>query len=420
MTSPDAATSSAPVPPGAPRPDELPRHGFFYGLYTGTGAFNIVGRKNLFFLIAGAIVAISIAGILIRGFTFGIDFAGGTRVDFPAGQVSVQEAEEVFTDTLGISPTTSQVVGTGATASIQIRSEALEEPQIQAVQRALFEAFQPLDETGTPNINAISVAGVSETWGDQVTEQAIIALIVFFVIVCGYIALRFEWYMSLAAMAAVTFDLTVTAGVYAIVGFEVSPATIIGLLTILGYSLYDTVVVFDKVQENTRGVTQTTRRTYAEQANLGVNQTLMRSFNTSLVSVLPIASLMIVAVWMLGVGTLKDLALVQLVGVLVGTYSSIFFATPLLVWMKQRTEEIKEHTSRVMEKRAERTGALAAATVGTGPAVTGNPVPSGASESASGTVSGEEASPPAEGITPGGRRGRAPSPGARPTGKRKR
>ena len=147
------------------------------------------------------------------------------------------------------------------------------------------------------------------------------------------------------------FDLIVTAGVYSLVGFEVTPATVIGLLTILGFSLYDTVIVFDKVEENTHGFEHTTRRTFAEQANLAVNQTFMRSINTSLISVLPMLALMVVAVWLLGVGTLKDLALVQLVGIIVGTYSSIFFATPLLVTLRERTELVRTHTRRVLRRR---------------------------------------------------------------------
>ena len=152
------------------------------------------------------------------------------------------------------------------------------------------------------------------------------------------------------------FDLTVTAGVYSLVGFEVSPATVIGLLTILGFSLYDTVIVFDKVEENTHGFQHTARRTFAEQANLAINQTFMRSINTSLISVLPILSLMVVAVWLLGVGTLKDLALVQLVGIMVGTYSSIFFATPLLVTLRERTELVRAHSRRVERRRSPGSG----------------------------------------------------------------
>ena len=160
--------------------------------------------------------------------------------------------------------------------------------------------------------------------------------------------------MAISALACLGFDVTVTAGFYSLVGFEVSPATVIGLLTILGFSLYDTVIVFDKVEENTHGFEHTTRRTFAEQANLAINQTFMRSINTSLISVIPVLALIVVAVWLLGVGTLKDLALVQLVGIIVGTYSSIYFATPLLVTLRERTDLVRVHTRRVMRRRKAR------------------------------------------------------------------
>ncbi len=192
---------------------------------------------------------------------------------------------------------------------------------------------------------------MSETWGGQITKKALIALVVFLVLVTTYITVRYERYMAMSALATMFFDLTTTAGVYSLVGFEVTPATVIGLLTILGFSLYDTVIVFDKVEENTHGFEHTTRRTFAEQANLAINQTFMRSINTSLISVLPIIALMVVAVWLLGVGTLKDLALVQLVGVIVGSYSSIFLATPLLVTLRERTELVRTHTRRVLNRR---------------------------------------------------------------------
>ena len=213
--------------------------------------------------------------------------------------------------------------------------------------------------------------------------------------------------MALAALAALGFDLITTAGVYALVGFEVTPATVIGLLTILGFSLYDTVIVFDKVEENTKGLEHTTRRTFAEQANLAINQTFMRSINTSLISVMPVLSLIVVAVWVLGVGTLKDMALVQLVGILVGTYSSIFFATPLLVTMRERTELVRSHTRRVLARRER----LAAP----------NGVPGGSGELTTAVV-GEAAA-----LAVGGSAvGTKPAPGARPirprrpSGKRER
>jgi preprotein translocase subunit SecF len=332
-----------------------PQHGFFVRLYTGTGAFDVVGKRKLWFGISGLIVLIALASILIRGFTFGIDFEGGTKVSMPTaggnGPVTTQQVEDVFSKTLGKAPESVVVVGNGATATFQIRAETLSNPDTEKLRNALFDTFQPKGADGQPSKQVISDSAVSETWGGQITKKALIALVVFLVLVSIYIAVRYERYMALAALAALVFDLLITAGVYSLVGFEVSPATVIGLLTILGFSLYDTVIVFDKVEENVHGFEHTTRRTFAEQANLAINQTFMRSINTSLISVLPIISLIVVAVWMLGVGTLKDLALVQLVGVVVGTYSSIFFATPLLVSLRERTELVRAHTRRVMNRR---------------------------------------------------------------------
>lgn len=332
-----------------------PKHNFFMRLYTGTGAFEVVGRRKLWFTVSGLIVAVCIASMLLRGFTLGIDFEGGTKVAVPAatetGTISVQQVEDVFTETLGKTPESVVLVGSGGSATVQIRSEHLTNEETEELRTALFDEFKPLGSDGVPSRLAISDSAVSETWGGQITQKALIALVVFVVLATIYITVRYERYMSIAAMATLAFDIIVTAGVYSIVGFEVTPAMVIGLLTILGFSLYDTVIVFDKVEENTQGFEHTTRRTFAEQANLAVNQTFMRSINTSVISVLPIVALMVIAVWMLGVGTLMDLALVQMVGVVVGTYSSIFFATPLLVSMRERTELVRNHTRRVMNRR---------------------------------------------------------------------
>ncbi|WP_123029147.1 protein translocase subunit SecF [Mycolicibacterium stellerae] len=330
---------------------DAPKHGFFVRLYTGTGAFEVVGRRKLWYTISGVIVAVCIASMVLRGFTFGIDFEGGTKVSMPAAGVTTERVEEVFSQALGKDTETVVMVGNGPSATVQIRSEALNNDETTKLRDALFDAFQPKGLDGQPSKQAISDSAVSETWGGQITNKALLALVVFLVLAATYIAVRYERYMAISAMATLFFDLVVTAGVYSLVGFEVTPATVIGLLTILGFSLYDTVIVFDKVEENTHGFQHTTRRTFAEQANLAINQTFMRSINTSLISVLPILSLMVVAVWLLGVGTLKDLALVQLVGVIVGTYSSIFFATPLLVTLRERTELVRTHTRRVLSRR---------------------------------------------------------------------
>lgn len=340
---------------GASADAKLPQHSFLSRLYTGTGAFEVVGKRKLWYGISGGIVAIAILAILIRGFTWGIDFQGGTTVSMPAagasGIIQVDQVEDVFNKTIGKDPDAVVTVGKGASATVQIRSETLNNAQTEKLRDALFDAFHPKGADGNPSKKAISDAAVSATWGDQITKKAVIALVVFLVLCSLYITVRYERYMTIAALAAMFFDIAVTAGVYALVGFEVTPATVIGLLTILGFSIYDTVIVFDKVEENTHGFQHTTRRTYAEQANLAINQTFMRSINTSLISVLPVVALMVVAVWLLGVGTLKDLALVQLIGIIIGTYSSIFFATPLLVTLRERTELVRTHTRRVNRRR---------------------------------------------------------------------
>ncbi len=346
---------------------------FFTKLYTGTGAFDIVGKRAKYYAVTGIIVVIAILGIAIPGFKFSIDFEGGTQVSFPVGssQVDTAKVRETVRDATGVEPSAVQTAGTGAAATYQVAMSELDNDQITKARDALYAAFQPPGRDGKPAQNSISFSGVSSTWGDQITQRGLIALVVFLVLVTVYIAVRFrEWDMALAALASLFFDVVVTAGVYAWSGFEVSPATVIGLLTILGFSIYDTVVVFDKVEENVRGVLNTTRRTYGEQANLAINQTLMRSINTTVISALPIIALMVVAAGILGVGTLMDLGLIQLVGVVVGTYSSIFFAAPLLVTLKERRPEYRAHTAKVLARRAridaEDGGGAAVAATGAG------------------------------------------------------
>lgn len=385
---------------------QLPHHSFLSRLYTGTGAFEVVGRRRMWYAISGVIVAISVAAIVLRGFTFGIDFAGGTKVSFPRGDTQVSQVEDVFHQTLGSSPESVVIVGSGASATVQIRSEHLTNDQTAKLRNALFDQFQPKGPDGKPSKQAISDSAVSSTWGGQITKKAVVALVVFLVLVSLYITARYERYMAISALASLVFDLAVTAGIYALVGFEVTPATVIGFLTILGFSVYDSVIVFDKVEENTHGFQHTTRRTYAEWANLAVNQTFMRSINTSLISVLPVVALLVVAVWLLGVGTLKDLALVQLVGIIVGTYSSIFFATPLLVTLRERTELVRTHTRRVMRRRSPDKPAPKAAEPSSEQAAAGD-------EPKQQTTAAKAPSKPAPGARPAGRH-------ARPTGKRSR
>jgi preprotein translocase subunit SecF len=324
-------------------------------LYSGTGAFDIVGRRRIWYSISGVLVVICLASILFRGFNLGIDFEGGTRIQFPTqgagGVITTQQAERVFTETIGQPPESVQTVGTGSAASILIRSVALDTRKSFVLKKALFEQLRPLGKDGRPSERAISDSAVSATWGGEISRQALVALLVFLVLVSAFLAVYFEPRMALAALIALVHDVLVTAGIYSLVGFEVTPASVIGLLTILGFSLYDTVVVFDKVQENTRGLLGLTRRTYAEAANLAVNQTLMRSINTSLIAVLPVLGLLVVGVGLLGVGTLKDLALVQMVGIMVGAMSSILLATPLVVDFTMRRPAYRQQAERVVQRR---------------------------------------------------------------------
>ncbi|KQY37877.1 MULTISPECIES: protein translocase subunit SecF [Nocardia] len=374
-------------------PTQGPKHGFFERLYTGTGGFPIVSRRKLFYTLSAVLLLISLLSIGVRGFTLGIDFEGGSRIQIPAAEgITTQEVEDVYSQALGHGPVSVQKVGSGDAATIQVRSETLDLEQIDQLQTALYDEFQPKDSSGQVSRNAISIAEISETWGGQITQKALIALAVFVLLTMVYIAIRFERDMSVAAIVSLFFNLFVTAGIYSLVGFEVTPAAVIGLLTILGYVLYDNVVVFDKVEENTRGVLHLNKRTYAEQANLAANQTLMRSISTTIIGILPIIGMLVIAVWLLGVGTLKDLALVQLVGMIVGAYSSIFLAVPVLVSIKERWGPVAAHTKKVLDKRAG-VGAGARVPVGAGASAARGPRP---------TDSG------------------APRPGSRPSGKRQK
>jgi preprotein translocase subunit SecF len=338
------------------------RGGFLGRLYTGTGAFDIVGKRKRWYLVFGLFVLICVGSIVFRGFNLGIEFQGGTQIQFSTvgvtGDTSQQAVGGVIEGAIGQKPASVQLAGSGDAQTVQIRTATLTAAQQQQVKQALFDAYHPRNHSGEPDVNSISETAVSSSWGGEITRQALIALVVFLVLVSIFLAVYFERAMALAALVALAHDLIVTAGVYSLVGFEVSPSTVIGLLTILGFSLYDTVVVFDKVRENSRGLLGLTRRTYAESANLALNQTLMRSINTSLIAVLPVLGLLVVGVGLLGVGTLADLALVQMVGILAGALSSIFLATPVLVDLKMRDPRFQQQAARVAARRAKQAGAV--------------------------------------------------------------
>ncbi len=326
---------------------------FFQRLNSGVGGFDIIGRSRRWYSIAAAVVVVALAAMLIRGFSLGIDFEGGTRVTMPPSGASETAVEEIFTETVGHEPELVQIIGSGEGQVMEITSTRLGEEQINELRQALFDNFQPRDAAGEVSPDAIGDSTVSESWGSAITERMLIAMAVFLALVFAYIAITFERDMAITAIVSLIVDGIIIAGVYALIGFEVTPATVIGLLTVLAFSLYDTVVVFDKIQENTAGFEQSERKTYSELVNTSVNQTIMRSINTTVSTALPVIALMVIAVGLLGVGTLKDLALVQLIGIIQGTFSSIFLAAPFLVSLKKRQKKYREHDQKVLQSRRE-------------------------------------------------------------------
>lgn len=377
------------------------RQGLATRLYRGEAGLNIIGRRRVWFSVAGVVVLVAVLSFALRGFSLGIEFKGGIEFSVPASVGSIQRVEDAVS-AAGATVETAQQVGRGDGATYQVRTETLSATRANEIKNRVADEFnvQPSD---------IGTSEVSGAWGAQVTRQAFLGLAIFLVLVIIYLIFRFEWRMAVGAVASLLLDLIATAGVYSLVGFEVSPSTVIGFLTILGYALYDVVVVFDKVQENTRGITGGSGQTYAEAANLAVNQTLMRSINTGLVALLPVGGMLFIGAGLLGAGTLEDLGLVLFVGMGVAVYSSIFFATPVLVSLKEREPRFQAHTQRVLAKRA----AAAQQKKGAGrepAAVAGKAGKAGA---AAPKPAAEPVDPELAAVA-----GSAPKVGARPAGKR--
>ncbi|MDY5784574.1 protein translocase subunit SecF [Corynebacterium sp.] len=321
-------------------------------LYSGDGAIDFIGRSKLWYILATALLAISLLAIAVRGFNLGIDFEGGTKLSMPAGDLVAEQVEETFIDATGVVPELTQIVGAGDTRVLEINAEHLSQEQIDAARQAIYEEHQPVNDQGEATADAIGDSTVSESWGSTITQRMLLAMGVFLIAAALYVALRLQRDMAIAAMVTLVVDGILILGLYSLFQLEVTPAMIIGLLTVLTFSIYDKVIVFDKVKENTSGVLDSRRSTYGEEANLAINQTVMRSISTSVISALPIIALMVVAVWMMGVGTLRDLALIQLIGVLEGIFSSLFLATPLLVTIVNRRKEFREHNREVERYRA--------------------------------------------------------------------
>jgi preprotein translocase subunit SecF len=305
-------------------------------LYHGETTYDFVGRRRLWFAISGVLLLISLVSLFVPGLNFGIDFKGGAvfRVQPDRAVTEAQVRNAVGPEAKVVQVTEENPV------QVIVQTEELSQEQVAKIRRDLAEV------AGVQS-NDVSTDSIGSKWGSAVSRKAVLALLAFLVVVTVYVSLRMELKMAVAALVALLHDLLITAGIYALARFEVSPATVIALLTILGYSLYDTVVVFDKVRENTGSLTSMSRSTYSDAANLAVNQTMMRSLNTSLASLLPILGLLLVGAFLLGAETLKDLALALFVGVAAGTYSSIFIATPLVAAWKEREPRYAQLRARV-------------------------------------------------------------------------
>jgi preprotein translocase subunit SecF len=310
-------------------------------LHRGEIGYDFVGKRKLWYGISILITITAILGLAVRGLNMGIEFQGGAVFTTERTSISVSQAEEfaeeasghdAIVQKLGNGSLRIQIAGTDTAKSDQIKEDLARDLKVDA--------------------EKINAELVGPSWGDQIANKAWQGLAIFMVLVVVYLAIAFEWRMALAALVALIHDITITVGVYALVGFEVTPGTVIGLLTILGYSLYDTVVVFDSLKEQTKDLTKQTRWTYSEVADRSINGTLVRSINTTVVALLPVAGLLFIGGGVLGAGMLNDISLSLFVGLAAGAYSSIFIATPLVADFKEREPQMKALRKRVLAKRA--------------------------------------------------------------------
>lgn len=310
-------------------------------LYRGEVGYDFIGNRKIWYGISILITITAIVGLAVSGLNMGIEFKGGAVFTTPKTSVSVEKAEDLASTSSGHQAIV-QKLGNGG---LRIQITEVDTSKSDAIKGDLSKGLSVPEEK-------IAADLVGPSWGEQIANKAWTGLGVFMVLVVIYLAIAFEWRMAIAALVALIHDITITVGIYALVGFEVTPGTVIGLLTILGYSLYDTVVVFDSLKEGTKGITKQTRWTYSEIANRSINGTLVRSINTTIVALLPVAGLLFIGGGVLGAGMLNDISLALFVGLAAGAYSSIFIATPLVADLKEREPQMKALKKRVLAKRA--------------------------------------------------------------------
>jgi preprotein translocase subunit SecF len=379
------------------------QHGMVYRLYHGETSFPLIQRRKAFYVASLILVLVAAGSMIFRGFNLGVEFKGGVVFTVPnSAHVSVQDAR-TFVEGQGFTnPIVQTLKSTSGAQSVRVETEPLSVKQTETLANSLATKFKVTSD-------AVTSESTGSSWGSDVSKKALRGLIIFLIAVTLYIGLRFEMKMAAAAMIALVHDLILAAGIYSVLGFVVTPSTVVALLTVLGYSLYDTVVVFDKVAENTKGIEKQSHHTYAEAAELAVNQTFMRSINTSLIALLPVSGLLFVGALLLGAGTLKDLALALFVGLASGAYSSLFLATPLLADLKEREPRFKQLHQRVIDRR---TSGKAPVRLSQRSAANADPE---APEAATATATATATRKPSKPV-----QGRRKPKGSRPTGKRKR
>jgi preprotein translocase subunit SecF len=374
-------------------------------LYRGELSYDFIGRRLRWYVGSGIVILVGIVSLAVQGLNPSIDFKGGAQFLGPLNGHSISDVSAAVTST-GVTPQVTETVGSGADKQFNVQTATLTNAQVEQIETALQ------DKLGIAR-NDISPTTVGSTWGSQITHKAIVGLVVFLIAVILYLSVRFEWKMALAAIIALLHDLVITAGIYSLSGLQVSPSTVIALLTILGYSLYDTVVVFDKVRENTANIAGGSRMTFSQATNLAVNQTLVRSINTSIIALLPVIGLLAIGAGLLGAGSLKDLAFALFIGLASGAYSSIFIASPLLCDLKEREPTYQQLAKRVSSRRAKESREVGAGPVVTTPA---GPIPAAAAvELLSPDDVEESMAQPAERRT-----GPPPRTGSRPAGANRR
>jgi preprotein translocase subunit SecF len=309
-------------------------------LYSGETSFDIIGKRRRWYSISAIFILLSLAALIIQGLHLGIEFKGGSSYTVNKSGISVEQARASVSGAGIPGEIIVQKIGND---KVRIQTGALTSEQSKAVEASLTKTF-------SVTLESIDTQIVGPSWGKEITKKALYGLFAFLIAIMLFLAMAFEPKMAISAIVAVVHDVFITVGIYALVGFDVTPATVIGFLTILGYSLYDTVVVFDKVRENTKSVAAVGKVTYSQAANLAVNQTIVRSANTSLIALLPVGSILFVGAGLLGAGTLKDLSLALFIGLAVGTYSSIFIAPPFLASLREKEPAMQALAKRVASR----------------------------------------------------------------------